>query len=142
MVDAVQLLLVDVACTAGAREVDWDYWKEAGKPLAAEQPMLAEERTPEQAVQSNPRYSRSTDLYPVLKTLACTLRAKQYAIRTEHTYVAWFRRFLLYNGKQDLKALEQSDVERFLAYRRICWGPATTSAGYRSCWAVRTYRRR
>lgn len=32
-VDAVQLLLVDLAESRAAREIDWDFWKEAGKSL-------------------------------------------------------------------------------------------------------------
>ena len=33
MVDAVQLLLIELTDSAGARELDWDYWKEAGREL-------------------------------------------------------------------------------------------------------------
>ncbi len=116
MVDAVQLLLVDLSRSPGAAEVDWDYWKEAGKELATDHPTLATAQTPEQAVQSNPRYARSTDYHPVLKTLARTLRARQYAIRTEQTYVDWCHRFLRYIDKQDPTALAQVDAERFLAH--------------------------
>jgi integron integrase len=116
MVEAVQLLLVDLAGSRGAREVDWDYWKEAGKDLAFDHPTLTEQQGPEEAVQANPRYSRATDHRPLLKTLARTLRARRYAIRTEQTYVDWCHRFLLYTGKADPSALGQADVERFLAH--------------------------
>ena len=83
MVDAVQLLLIDLANSPGATEIDWDYWKEAGRELGAGHPTVASERTPEQAVRTEPRYARSTDHHPLLKTLARTLRARRYAIRTE-----------------------------------------------------------
>lgn len=52
----------------------------------------------------------------LLKRLARTLRARQYAIRTEQTYVDWCHRFLRHTGTQDPRALAQADVERFLAY--------------------------
>jgi integron integrase len=116
MVDAVQLLLVDLARSPAAGEIDWDYWKDAGRELGADHPTVAAQQTPEQAVQANPRYARSAERYPLLKTLARTLRARRYAIRTEQTYVDWCHRFLLFAGKEDANGLGQGDVERFLAH--------------------------
>lgn len=116
MVDAVQLLLVDLARSPAAGEIDWDYWKDAAKELGAGHPTVAAEQPPEQAVQGNPRYARSAERYPVLKTLARTLRARRYAIRTEQTYVDWCHRFLCFAGREDADGLGQADVERFLAH--------------------------
>ncbi len=116
MVDAVQLLLVDLAHSPVAGTVDWDYWKEAGKDLAPDHPTIARQLPPEQAVESSARFARSAERLPVLKTLARTLRAKRYAIRTEQTYVDWCHRFLLFSRKAADEDLEPRDVERFLAH--------------------------
>ncbi|WP_167757091.1 integron integrase [Thiorhodococcus minor] len=115
-VDAVQLLLVDLSGSPSARDVDWDYWKSAGADLAPDHPTLAAEQSPQGRVQSSPRYAASTKALPLLKTLARTLRAKRYAIRTEQTYVDWCHRFLLFADKPDDRMLDQGDVERFLAH--------------------------
>ena len=103
MVDAVQLLLIDLTDSAGAREPDWDSWKEAGKELGEEHPTLARDRSPEQSIQASPRYAHSAEHHPVLKSLACTLRARQYAMRCA------------------------------IPSRPTCWRTATTSAPSRSC---------
>ncbi len=112
MVDAVQLLLIELTVSAGARELDWDYWKEAGKELGEEHPTLARDRSPEQSIQASPHYAHSAEHHPVLKSLARTLRARQYAMRCA------------------------------IPSRPTCWRTATTSAPSRSCSAMRTCPRR
>jgi integron integrase len=116
MVDAVQLLLVDLAQAPVASELDWDYWKEAGAGLASDHPTVAAELRPERAVESTPRFAASAERVPLLKSLARTLRARRYAIRTEQTYLDWCHRFLGFCGKVDAADLGPSDVERFLAH--------------------------
>ncbi len=58
----------------------------------------------------------SSEQYPVLKSLARTLRARHYSIRTEQSYVDWAHRFLLFNAGKQESQLVQADVERFLAH--------------------------
>jgi integrase len=77
---------------------------------------VAKAQSAEQAVENSPRYARAADQRPLLKTLARTLRARRYSIRTEQAYVDWCHRFLLYTGKQDPERLAGSDVEGFLAH--------------------------
>mgnify|MGYP006267597963 CR=1 FL=1 len=95
LVDALQLLLVDLADVKAARVVDWDYWREAGPALPADHPTIAREEAPEARLK-DPKFAASAEAFPVLATLARTLRTKQYSIRTEQTYVDWGRRFLHY----------------------------------------------
>jgi integron integrase len=116
MVDAVQLLLVDLAGCPAGRELDWDYWRDAGADLPADHPTVAKAQSAEQAVETSPKYARAADERPLLKTLARTLRARRYSIRTEQAYVDWCHRFLLYTGKQDPETLAGTDVEGFLAH--------------------------
>ena len=115
-VDSVQLLLVDLAQSRAAREIDWDFWKEAGKALDGAHPTIAKGLTPDEAVEAQPRYARSTEQYPLLKGLARTLRARRYAIRTEQSYVDWAHRFLLFTASKAEADLAEGDVERFLAH--------------------------
>jgi len=100
-VDAVQLLLVDLAHNSSAEQVDWDYWKSAAKDLAPDHPPLARTLTPEEAVENRSYFQRSAEDLDLLKSLARTLRARRYAIRTEQTYVDWCHRFMRFCGNSD-----------------------------------------
>ncbi|MCF8004096.1 MAG: integron integrase [Chromatiaceae bacterium] len=121
-VDALQLLLIDLAQSSAARAVDWDHLRESGRELQASHPTRAAAMTPDVAVASNRVYARSTATQPLLKQLATTLRAERYALRTEQTYVDWCYRFLQFCGAGgsdepvDTDALGAADVERFLAH--------------------------
>ncbi|MBK1649710.1 hypothetical protein CKO36_14165 [Rhabdochromatium marinum] len=100
-VDAVQLLLIDLAHNPSAEQVDWDYWKSATKDLAPDHPTLARTVTPEGAVENRSYFQRSAEDLDLLKSLARTLRARRYAIRTEQTYVDWCHRFIGFCGGSD-----------------------------------------
>ena len=121
-VDALQLLLIDLAQSSAARAVDWDHLRESGRELEASHPTRAAAMTPDAAVEANPVYARSTATQPLLKQLATTLRAERYALRTEQTYVDWCHRFLQFcrtgglDEPADTDALGARDVERFLAH--------------------------
>ncbi|MBK1733534.1 integron integrase [Thiococcus pfennigii] len=125
MVDALQLLLVDVAACPAAHEVEWDYWREAGVTLAADHPTVAATLSPEQAIDTHPIYTKASEHRPLLKQLARTLRAQRYALRTEQSYVAWCHRFLSFCEQQstagavDPTKLGKRDVERFLEYLAV-----------------------
>jgi hypothetical protein len=43
LVDAIQLLVVDLSQLPVGREIDWDYWKEGGKPPNPDHPTIARE---------------------------------------------------------------------------------------------------
>jgi integron integrase len=120
-VDALQLLLVDLAQAEAARDVDWEHLRESGRTLEVTHPTRAAAMSPEAAVAGHPVYQRSTAAQPLLQDLARTLRAERYALRTEQTYVDWCHRFLLFCGaggdrEIDTGTLGAGDVERFLGH--------------------------
>jgi len=47
-----------------------------------------------------PRFSRSAQTFPILEDLARTIRAMQYSIRTEQSYVDWCHRLLPFRREQ------------------------------------------
>jgi integron integrase len=47
------------------------------------------------------------------------LRAKHYSIRTEHAYVAWARRYVLFHGKRHPRELGPDHVNRFLTHLAV-----------------------
>ena len=47
------------------------------------------------------------------------LRAKHYSLRTEHAYVAWVRRYVLFHDKRHLRELGPDHVNRFLTHLAV-----------------------
>jgi len=78
LVDALQLLFVDLAHCPAGKTIDWDWWKTGGRPLDSDHPTLARSSPPA----AGPAFARATERFPLLKTLARTIRAMQYSIRT------------------------------------------------------------
>ncbi len=55
----------------------------------------------------------------MLATLARTIRARHYSIRTEHSYVDWCHRFLRFCSGKSMDELGEKDVQRFLTYLAV-----------------------
>lgn len=47
------------------------------------------------------------------------LRRKQYSLRTEETYVGWYRRFVLWSGKRHPEEMGAREVEGFLTHLAV-----------------------
>jgi integron integrase len=120
-VDALRLLLVELAKSAEAKRVEWDYWREVARSGVpdAEQPAAASVKVSQAACKRPPRPVYGKDADPaVLEELARVIRTLQYSIRTEESYVDWSRRFLAWTGKP-VEGLDQADVQRFLSHLAV-----------------------
>lgn len=47
------------------------------------------------------------------------IRLKHYSIRTEKTYLAWIRRFILFHGKRHPREMGKKEVEAFLTHLAV-----------------------
>lgn len=122
LVDALQLLIVDLAQVPAGNAVDWDYWKEAVGPLEANHPTVAREQgaAPTGAeIPAGPHPASSRDASPILEVMTRTLRARHYSIRTEQTYIDWCRRFLRFFPETPPEDLGDEDVQRFLTHLAV-----------------------
>lgn len=122
VVDAIQLLLVDLAHVSAGKQVDWDYWKEALKTLSIHHPTLAKEQAPGNRIAAGaagPKFARSAEAFPVLESLARTIRSKRYSIRTEQSYVDWCHRFLRFCGDKPMQEIGATDVQQFLSHLAV-----------------------
>jgi len=54
-----------------------------------------------------------------LDQLRAELRAHHYSIRTEHAYLDWARRFILFHGKRHPKNMGPSEVGTFLSHLAV-----------------------
>ena len=50
----------------------------------------------------------------LLEQVRDKIRLKHYSIRTEQSYIAWIRRFILFHGKRHPAKMGQAEVEAFL----------------------------
>jgi integrase-like protein len=55
----------------------------------------------------------------LLETVRARIRAKHYSYRTEHQYVHWITRFVLYHGKRHPEVMGASEVEQFLTHLAV-----------------------
>jgi integron integrase len=62
----------------------------------------------------------------LLDRLRDKIRLKHYSIRTEHAYVDWVRRFILFHGKRHPMDLGAAEVEAFLTHLAVA-GPVSAS---------------
>src|ERR1700682_5419979 len=44
------------------------------------------------------------------------IRVKHYSLRTEHTYVGWIKRFIVFHGKRHPETMGAAEVSEFLSY--------------------------
>lgn len=61
----------------------------------------------------------SSPLGVLLRKARIVLRRKHYAYRTELTYLAWIKRFIIFNGKRHPKHMGQAEIEAFLTHLAI-----------------------
>ena len=53
---------------------------------------------------------------PFLRQVREAIRLRHYSIRTEHAYLGWIRRFILFHGKRHPREMGDEEVVRFLSY--------------------------
>ena len=52
------------------------------------------------------------------------IRLKHFSIKTEETYVGWYRRFVLWHGKRHPQEMGAAEVEAFLTHLAVNRGVA------------------
>jgi integron integrase len=125
IVDAIQNLL-QTAGVAVAEEVDWMYWRDSARALAAGHPTIAREggSAGDEPV-SGARFKEKRnppsaldvvreDHAPLLERLAAEVRRRKYSIRTEQAYESWIGRFILFCGNEDPRVVGEDRIVAFL----------------------------
>ena len=70
----------------------------------------------------HPNFSdKSTKANPpkLLDQVRDKLRVKHYSIRTEHAYVDWIKRYIIFHGKRHPKNMGARDIEAFLTHLAV-----------------------
>jgi integron integrase len=68
------------------------------------------------------------------------IRLKHYSIRTEQSYVAWVRRFILFHGKRHPDQMGQAEVEAFLTDLAVRGKVAASTQNQALCAILFLYR--
>ncbi|MBP6582938.1 MAG: hypothetical protein KA204_05660 [Chromatiaceae bacterium] len=68
LVDALQLLFVDLAQCPAGKAIDWDWWKAGGRPLESDHPTVARSQPPAAGLAEGLAFARAAERFPLLKT--------------------------------------------------------------------------
>jgi hypothetical protein len=119
-VEAIRILLVDIAGLDWARSLDWDFWRESARSLQPSHPTVARDYN------DFPRKEHTTQegdcneikaAHPGLfKQVTTEIRRRGYSIRTEQTYTFWIGRFIAFHGNGDPTSMGPEKVLTFLEY--------------------------
>ena len=113
-VDAVRILLQDTLQLAWAIEYPWNDRVAATRTLQPNHATLAREVIDGVLVEPEFPNELNAEHRTSLQSLALSLRANTYAIRTEKTYCHWVSRFLRSTNEKSNSSLGDSDVQAFL----------------------------
>ena len=124
VIEAIQILFVDLVRSEWARDFDWHYWLESARALEKHHAPVARNNDPlppsyprqqSVAVQEEVR-QRHRD---VVQRVTGEIRRRQYSIRTEQVYVSWIVRYLAFHDGTEPREMGQSDVVAFLEYLAV-----------------------
>ena len=68
------------------------------------------------------------------------IRLKHYSIRTEHTYIDWIKRYILFHKKQHPKDLGECHINCFLTHLAVNHRVASSTQNQALCALVFLYR--
>lgn len=123
LLHALKLFLVSLCHLSWAAEFDWDYWQGAAQKLPDNHATVARDYT-ELSIQFSTSSSTSVQALSashrvLLEQLIYRLRAGNYAIRTEQTYVNWIQRFLQFHTGVDSNDLADDHARHYLEYLAV-----------------------
>lgn len=116
VVHALQLLFVGLVRTDWANTFDWRYWLESSRELETNHPTVARHNRPVEPTASPEPAGDGKFPYPeLIHDVAAEIRRRNYSIRTEHAYLQWLRRFVLFHGNRDPREMGGEELAAFLS---------------------------
>ncbi len=117
MIDALQILFKDFLQLDWAYTFPWDDTKRLAKTLEPDHPTVARANSPIKVEPISSAAEHNTDTAQSwIQHLTITLRAAQYSIHTEKTYVSWIKDYLYYSKAASPSSLTDEDVTKYLSY--------------------------
>ncbi len=117
---AIEILMKDLIKHEHASEIDWQDWVSRAQALEPSHSTLVHEASIDRIVEHKTRDTDTPLTIELLKALVVQLRKRQYAIRTEQTYLIWCRRFLRFGPEiEDKLDFSPALIDRFLSHLAI-----------------------
>lgn len=116
VVHALQLLFTSLVRADWASAFDWRYWLESSRELEADHPTVARHNHPVETAASPESGGDGKFPYPeLIRDIAAEIRRRNYSIRTEHAYLQWLRRYVVFHGNRDPRGMGGEQVAAFLS---------------------------
>ncbi len=130
LLHAIEIMLVDVVKLDWSSLFNWDSWKNTVRDLPVDHLSIA--RVSREATQGNypgklprekPRPIHNTAVHALngetLDAMRTLIRTRQYAIRTELSYIHWAKRFFSQHLDKSINQLETGYLEHFLSHLAV-----------------------
>ncbi len=114
-VEAIKVLFCDLLNLGWAPSFNWQYWLDSAKTLKQDHATIIRDCNPITAKTNG----KTSDKHRIINELRFTLRAKNYAIRTEKAYCDWAIKFLTFHKQVTASELEAGHVKAFLTHLAI-----------------------
>lgn len=119
-VDALRILMGDLAGQGWAREFDWRFWRGEERAVDGEHATLYREgHAPEvdfSGYNQSERGEVTEGLSETLRRIRNLVRQRNYSIRTEQTYLEWCGRFLHFHGCVSPEGLGAESVKVYMSF--------------------------
>ena len=132
VVEALQILFVDLVGAAWAGHFDWEYWLASARELETHHATVARSHDPlpRRAAQqpSPPSHDEVRQGHQeIVQRLKAEIRRRHYSIRTEQAYVSWLVRYLAFHGSNDPRQMGPTEVVAFLEYLAVHRGVSAST---------------
>ncbi len=125
VVQAIQILLCDMAELPWAKSYDWGEWLATADTLPDDHvtldrayrplPLRTLAKAGESGARGESLQSRVQHRFPHhVEAIMTRIRVLQYSPRTEKTYLDWFNRFVAFHGMQDPAELDEAHIASFI----------------------------
>ena len=122
IIDSLRILFVDVIALPWASCYPWDDFKTQARSLSVTHATIA--RQPLTDITGDEETDITIDAiqkqFPeVFRAITLEIRARDYSIRTEQSYVSWLARFIRFHKLQHPEKLNANDIAQYLTYLAV-----------------------
>jgi len=122
IVDALRILFVEVVALPWAINYPWNDIKSQSRDLTVSHPTIARQSIGETAdgTETDTSVDSIQQQFPdVFNAVTLEIRARDYSIRTEQSYISWLARFIQFNKLKHPEKLGANDIASYLTYLAV-----------------------
>ena len=120
LVHAIEILVCRQLQIDSGERIDWSHWKYNAFQINQNHATLAANNGRLDAAISSEYYRDLFSCYrDTAEALVISVRTKQYAYRTEQSYLQWVLRFLAFHKPVDVASLNESHIQAYLEYLAV-----------------------